>query len=425
MSERYKYPPRPHRNQTTNLQPIHSFSNPLIMRPSTLLASGLASLPSLSLVSAAASTQQIALASYIHPLGDPDAWNRIVSYPSSKISVLVANVNNGPDTAVNSDWNDVISRSAATGKRVIGYVRTGYLGLSQQHMTTRLGSSSVADWIAQIESDVRTWYELYGDLIGGIFFDEGWNECGADNEYAHVYAYVNQWTKRTYPGAYTVINPGSPMPQCFEDAADTLLTFERGYEEYLNNYYPIDWVPTTDERKIWHIVYGVPVEQVASVAALAKERGAGFVHITDDGLDNPYDNLPQDGYMQTEMGAVSGGEPNVAGAAWPGTGEGAPGTPGGLAVVSAGSTSVTLSWSAVGGAYGYNVYVNGEEVLSVPASVTRTTVVGLAPRSALQFTVSGLGAGGEESPQSAAVSASTTSSRRTRSERRRRGISTK
>jgi hypothetical protein len=53
--------------------------------------------------------------------------------------ILVANVLNGPDTALNTGWNDVITRGVASGKTVLGYVRTGYLGVSQQQFTTRLG----------------------------------------------------------------------------------------------------------------------------------------------------------------------------------------------------------------------------------------------------------------------------------------------
>jgi hypothetical protein len=99
------------------------------------------------------------LASYIHPKEDPGAWDRMLDYPNDKVSVLVANVNNGPDTTVNTFWQGVIERTAAKGKRMIGYVRTGYLGVSQQKFETRLGSTDLADWVAQIESDVDSWYQ--------------------------------------------------------------------------------------------------------------------------------------------------------------------------------------------------------------------------------------------------------------------------
>lgn len=75
--------------------------------------------------------EQIALASYVNPLADPVAWDRMIAYPSNKVSVLVANVLNGPDTTVNEDWAKVIDRAHASGKRILGYVRTGYLGPSR------------------------------------------------------------------------------------------------------------------------------------------------------------------------------------------------------------------------------------------------------------------------------------------------------
>jgi hypothetical protein len=89
--------------------------------------------------------QQIAVASYINPLADPAAWNRLIAYDPNKMPILVANVVNGPDSAVDSDWADVITRGAASGKTVLGYVRTGYLGVSVQKFTTRLGSGNLAD----------------------------------------------------------------------------------------------------------------------------------------------------------------------------------------------------------------------------------------------------------------------------------------
>jgi hypothetical protein len=59
--------------------------------------------------------EQIALASYVNPLADPVAWDRMIAYPSNKVSVLVANVLNGPDTTVNEDWAKVIDRAHASG----------------------------------------------------------------------------------------------------------------------------------------------------------------------------------------------------------------------------------------------------------------------------------------------------------------------
>ncbi|KAL9095156.1 MAG: hypothetical protein Q9165_002412, partial [Trypethelium subeluteriae] len=74
----------------------------------------------------------------------------------------------------------------------------------------------------KIESDVDKWYELYGNGIGGIFLDGGWNDCRPNNIYADLYKYSNNYTKRKHPNASTVLNPGATMPQCFGSTMDTL-----------------------------------------------------------------------------------------------------------------------------------------------------------------------------------------------------------
>jgi hypothetical protein len=95
-------------------------------------------------------------------------------------------------------------------------VRTGYLGQSQQKFETRLGSTELADWVSQIQLDVDLWYELYPGTIGGIFFDEGWNDCGPDNLYTDLYWFITDNTKRKHPNTFMVLNPGATMPQCFK-----------------------------------------------------------------------------------------------------------------------------------------------------------------------------------------------------------------
>lgn len=354
-----------------------------------------------------AGTQMTALASYINPLADPSSWDRIISYDTGKLSLVVANILNGPDYVVDTAWKDVIDRSHASGKTVLGYVRTGYCGVSQQAFKTRLGSGVLADWAAQIAQDVDMWYALYGDSIGGIFFDEGWPECGDNNMYSEFYAMVNRNTKRKHPGAYTVLNPGSPMAQCFEDTMDTLLTFESSYTQYTTAYVPNDWTPT-DPRKIWHIIHTVPAGNVAEVAALSKTRGAGLVEITDDVMPNPYDNFPADSYVQGMLGDMSGGSlaPAKMVAA---SGGSAASTPSGLTVVSTSYSDVTISWSSSSNAIGYRIYNGNTQVADVLASSTEVTIGQLAPGSGQSFSVTALGGDGGESSHSYSVLASTKS----------------
>ncbi|WP_424863301.1 chitinase [Streptomyces sp. MMS24-I29] len=81
-----------------------------------------------------------------------------------------------------------------------------------------------------------------------------------------------------------------------------------------------------------------------------------------------------------------------------------PGAPAGLAVGTATTSSVSLSWNAVSGATGYTVYKDGAKATT--ATGTSATITGLAADTAYQFAVTATNAAGE-SVKSASVSART------------------
>ncbi|MEU3414359.1 glycoside hydrolase family 18 protein [Streptomyces sp. NPDC006658] len=84
-----------------------------------------------------------------------------------------------------------------------------------------------------------------------------------------------------------------------------------------------------------------------------------------------------------------------------------PAAPSGLSVAGTTSSSVSLSWQAVSGATGYNVYRDGTKVTAV--SGTSATVTGLAASTAYSFQVTATNAAGE-SAKSATVTGTTSSS---------------
>ncbi|MEV4439252.1 carbohydrate binding domain-containing protein, partial [Streptomyces sp. NPDC049577] len=85
-------------------------------------------------------------------------------------------------------------------------------------------------------------------------------------------------------------------------------------------------------------------------------------------------------------------------------GDPVPGAPGGLSAGSVTASSAALTWTAVPGATGYNVYRDGTRVQSVTG--TSATVTGLAPATAYRFEVTAVNAAGE-SPKSAPVTVTT------------------
>ena len=100
----------------------------------------------------------------------------------------------------------------------------------------------------------------------------------------------------------------------------------------------------------------MPDGQGPAVAALALQRGAGLIEITNGVQPNPYDILPADEYMQGVFNAITGGTPLNGGVnAAPG-GAAASYAPYIFTVSSFEYSSVTLAWSSAPNAIGYRIY---------------------------------------------------------------------
>src|SRR4249919_115075 len=112
--------------------------------------------------------QRQAVPAYFHPDDGAKDWSVLAM--ASTVELVVANVCDGPGLVREEQWADALRGARAAGSHVVGYVDTGYLGLTG--LGTRLGSTFIDDWIEQILDDVTTWYGLYGDLLTGIFFDQ-------------------------------------------------------------------------------------------------------------------------------------------------------------------------------------------------------------------------------------------------------------
>ncbi|MFF3517282.1 PHB depolymerase family esterase [Streptomyces sp. NPDC002573] len=91
-----------------------------------------------------------------------------------------------------------------------------------------------------------------------------------------------------------------------------------------------------------------------------------------------------------------------------GTNPGLP-APTGLTVGTVTSSSIALSWNAVSGAAGYNVYRNGTQVNSSATSKTSYTDTALSTGTSYSYTVAAVDSSGKVGAQSAAVTGTTSS----------------
>jgi hypothetical protein len=274
-----------------------------------------------------AANQKIAFPAYWPPNSAEGAakFSRLAqSAPFNDIVVISGNPP-GPEIPFHPAWAETIKKVHDSGQRAIGYVDTGFLGTppyrgapESLRQRTRLdgpgkGSNSAEAWFAQIKQDIDDWYRLYGSYgLDGIFFDQATQYC----EYAPSYAALSNYVTRHHPGAYTIINPGLPVDQCYEDAADTIVTFEGTYESYKLTATRSWQLSSPHPEKFWHLIHDVPNETAMREAiSLSKRRNAGYVYVTNDattfdGAGNytgqAWDTIPP--YWDKELKVASGCE---------------------------------------------------------------------------------------------------------------------
>lgn len=225
---------------------------------------------------AVANATQVIIPAYFYPGA---LWTLSAS-GGSKASVMVANPNNGPGSKVDANYKSAITAAQSKGVRVVGYVHLSY--------GTRDPNA--------VKADIAAWYSMYPS-VDGIFFDE----CPAT---ATGVSYVSAMQKvvKSHAKNLLVLNPGVYPVQSYMNLGDILLVFEDSYSRYVSTSVP-SWVTNYSSSKFYHVVHTTTSAQYANALALAKQRRAGYVYITNDVMPNPYDTLPT--YWSTELAAMS------------------------------------------------------------------------------------------------------------------------
>ncbi|MEU0374873.1 spherulation-specific family 4 protein [Streptomyces sp. NPDC006283] len=273
-----------------------------------------------------ATNQQVAIPAYWSPKTADGAakFSQLAKSSSANGIVVISGGVPGPEVPFNATYAQTIKKVHDSGKRVIGYVDSGFLGTPPYNgappsltRKTRTdgpgkGSSSPEAWFKQIVHDIDGWYRLYGESgVDGIFLDQATQYCA----YAPSYAALRDHIKKRHPGAYTIINPGLPVDQCYENAADTIITFEGSYDTYQRTS-PKAWqLNSAHPEKFWHLIHNAPNETaMAAAVSRSKQQNAGYVYVTNgtttvdpssgDTIQSAWGTIPP--YWNSELAAASG-----------------------------------------------------------------------------------------------------------------------
>jgi hypothetical protein len=359
--------------------------------------------------------QRIAIPAYWGPDTTQGAamFARLAQNGPTNDIVVVNGSQSKPESPFNPAWARSIAKMHAAGIRVLTYVDTGYYGVTFPPYSPRDtrpdgpggGSHSTAAWTAQIEADIDGWYALYGsDGVDGIFLDETTEPCGTDSDpraYVNLYAGIRHHIAVHHPGAYVIINPGVPVDRCYEPVADTILTFEGTYTDYVNGGYgpPKAWqLNSRNPDKFWNLIYDVPdAPSMQAVIAQSKRQNVGYVFVTDDQLtfddsgtvtNFPWDTIPS--YWERELVAAAGVRDHRP-----------PSRPRGLTAMThpgASSIQVDLRWNVARDDVAvshYEVFENGRWI--GPVYDNALIVNGLRPRTRYAFAVRAVDAAGNVS----------------------------
>lgn len=226
--------------------------------------------------------------SYQDPGTQP--WTDWAGPGSRAIGIMIVNLDNGDDETYYPSVEQSILETRKQGIFVLGYTYTGY-GQREPKIVQR---------------KVDAVYNNY--LVDGIFFDEVPTDCDVSNPYLPTqFLYYQQLTNhvREKTGArMTVLNPGTySADDCWMGITNILMNWEdQGLANYRDNYVDYAWVHKYPPDRFWHIVYGMPADQLTAALALAQQRNAGWIYFTNEAGDNPYASSPQ--YWSEEAAAV-------------------------------------------------------------------------------------------------------------------------
>jgi len=329
----------------------------------------------------AASQTGVMIALYTYPDSTWDVVAQAKSAHPSVPVVAIINPDNGPGSSRDANYVSGIQKLHAAGVVVLGYDATGYASNSA----------------SSVKSVMNTWKSLYN--IDGIFFDEMANWSGEENYYSGLTSYA-----KSLGYTMTVGNPGTDTLPSYIGTVDNLMIYENPGLPPLSALQ--GWHTSYDKSNFSMIAFGV--NSISTSFLSSASNYVGYIDLTNDVLDNPYDSVPSYfGTLVADLDTGSSG-PTVAQA------------PTGLTANTISSSQINLSWTAPsnnGGSAitGYKIAqsTNGGStwstlVANTGASSTTYSNTGLTAGTTYTYRVSAINSVGTSTP-SVTASATTTS----------------
>lgn len=139
--------------------------------------------------------------------------------------------------------------------------------------------------ISLAKQDVDNWKAFYKPE--GIFFDEMSTEKDANQ--VNYYAQLNIYAKGKQ-FSFTVGNAGTNIDLAYADTVDTIMVYEdSGSFPSFSQYCGIAKYP----KKKWGVFpYNLPSLTDIKSQIVAAKKCVGFIYVTDDSGNNPWDRLP-------------------------------------------------------------------------------------------------------------------------------------
>ena len=193
-------------------------------------------------------------------------WDKVIA---AKPAVCMINPGSGPGLSADSLYVGLVPKVQGAGLTVYGYVHskgpTGY------------GTRPLAD----VKADILNHIAWYG--VKGIFID-----C-TSNDPVHLPYYTDLCSFVRSKGCKVVLNCGTKTYEGLAKIADWLCVVETDAMTYSTIARP-SW--EANYSNLWHMIHSCAIADMPRIVALAKQRKAGLITVTNDVMANPYDTLP-------------------------------------------------------------------------------------------------------------------------------------